>query len=215
MGPPLKVVRGPQNRPELFFASRMMVNEQTDLVEPALQWMLTGQNKGILGIYKYSPQEVEQFRRLLLSEMDKIPELKGKDHLVGVIHANLSAEQRDAVLARAKQGIIRILIGTVCMGLVCNLNRLSCFYCIISIYYIISQVSCDFFLVFQTLTFIRGSTFQRSAQCFATVWRPWLSCSKKVDEVAETICPHTSCGFMNRAPCGPDTCSRPTASATK
>jgi len=44
--------------------------------------------------------------------------LKGKDHLVAVFHANLSAEQRDEVLARAKKGTVQIMIGTVCMGLV-------------------------------------------------------------------------------------------------
>ena len=43
--------------------------------------------------------------------------MKGKDHLVAMFHANLSAEQRDEVLARAKKGTVRIMIGTVCIGL--------------------------------------------------------------------------------------------------
>jgi len=63
------VVRGPQNRAELFLTSRAMISEMVDLVQPALQWMLTGDTQGILAIYKFSPQEVELVRRVLLEEM--------------------------------------------------------------------------------------------------------------------------------------------------
>jgi len=44
--------------------------------------------------------------------------LKEKAYKVSVFHANMSSAHREAVLAAVKGGVVTVVFGTVCLGLV-------------------------------------------------------------------------------------------------
>lgn len=93
-----------------------MIDDLTDMILPSRQHLLHGH--GILGHYYFSPQEVDDAYRLLVGEMLDDPLLAPLVEFTEVFHANMPPEHREEVLADAKSGRIKILFGTVCMGLV-------------------------------------------------------------------------------------------------
>ena len=113
---PYEIVRGPQIRPELAVDNLPMISLQRDVIEPALR-AVESDSPGAMLVYHFSPKECDTSFRELLTAMAK-KGLQHKAHKVAVFHANLTPAHRDEILAAIKAGIVTVVFGTVCLGLV-------------------------------------------------------------------------------------------------
>lgn len=116
---PLEIVRGPQIRPELNVVNLPMISLQEDIIEPALR-AVQSDSPGALIAYQFSPKDCDVAFRHLLATMAK-KGLKDKAHKVAMFHANLTADHRNQILAAIKAGVVTVVFGTLCLGLVCQL----------------------------------------------------------------------------------------------
>ena len=114
-----KRIQGRFKRSELFFVCRPMNNFKSDIQEPIEKLM--EQPREISGsgvIFVRGPKETHQVRNMLARAWMNDPVKSQWMQSVEIVSSPLSDEHRDEVLAHLKSGHLRVVIATVCLGMV-------------------------------------------------------------------------------------------------